>query len=206
VIASVHPEQERILGEVAHDLANRFHRYYYYSDLAVETLEEAPAESRELLAKALETVEGIEALTRTALAFVRNIELRTILVRAEDIVGSLRQHLGEHALESGTHTPQGPAMVAVDPPRLGEVLATCCKILLENAADQAPLRLELGGEGWLELRMSVLASSAVAPKPNLELAMATRILALHGGELVIPVTPQPGTAALTVRLPLAAQE
>jgi len=205
-MVSVHEEQERVLAEVAHELANRFHRYFYYSDLAVETLAEAPSEARELLAKALETVEGIEVLTRTALAFMRPIELRTILVRADDVVGSLRQHLGDHAMESGSCAPVGAVLVAVDPSRLGEVLAVCCKTLLDRASAHAPLQLELSGDGCLELRLSVLASSAIPATPDLALAMTKRILALHGGELVIPLTAQPGTAALTVRLPLAAQE
>ncbi|MBI5506866.1 MAG: hypothetical protein HY899_18930 [Deltaproteobacteria bacterium] len=205
-MASVHEEQESVLAEVAHDLANRFHRYYYYSDLAVETLADVPAEVRELLAKAMETVEGIEVLTRTTLSFLRRMELRTILVRADDVVGSLRQHLGEHALESRSCAPSGTAMIAIDPPRFGEVLATCCRILLERAVPGAPLRLELTGDGCLELRLSVDASSSIPATPDLALALATKILALHGGELLIPATSQAGIAALTVRLPLAAQE
>lgn len=204
-MASVHDEQERVLAEVAHDLANRFHRYYYYSELAVETLEETASEARGLLARALETVEGIEALTRTVLALIRPMELRTIRVRAEDVVGSLRQHLGDRTLEAVSGAPWREAMVVVDPARLGEVFAACCRLLLSRAVADAPLRLELGGDGWLELRLSVVASSSIAAAVDLELAMVNKILALHGGELVVPQTPLPGTAALTVRLPLAAQ-
>jgi len=205
-MASVQEEQERVLAEVAHDLANRFHRYYYYQELGVQSLGDAPAEARQLLGKALETVEGIESLTRTAMAFLRRMELHTILIRADDVVGSLRQHLNDRTLEVVSAFPSGSTMVAVDPSRLGEVLSTCCRILLARSADGVPLHLELAGDGCLELRLSIPSSSPIPAGPDLSLAMVSKILSLHGGALVIPATSQPGTAALTVRLPLAAQE
>ncbi len=199
-------EQEGVLAEVAHDLANRFHRYYYCSHLAVEALGEAPPEVRDLLARAQDTVEEIEALTSALLAFVRPTDLRSILVGGDDVVGSLRRHLGEHCVESFGCDALGSIKVAVDPTRLGEVLATCSKILLGRAVSQAPLRLELGSDGCLELRLSVLASSPIPATPDLALAMAMKIVALHGGELTIPTASPPGTAAITVRLPIAPQE
>lgn len=205
-MASVQEEQERVLAEVAHDLANRFHRYYYYQELGIETVADAPAEGRQLLAKALETVEGIESLTRATMAFLRRMELRTIPVRAEDVIGSLRQHLSDRALEVVSGLPAGSAMVSVDPARIGEVLSTCCSTLLSLSSDGSPLHLEVGGEGCLELRLSIVSTSPVPSSPDLSLAMAHKILSLHGGGLVIPTTSRSGTAALTVRLPLAAQE
>ncbi|HYC01387.1 MAG TPA: hypothetical protein VEC57_19800 [Candidatus Limnocylindrales bacterium] len=202
-VGSASAEQTKILAEVAHDLANRFHRFYYYAEILGRLLPEDTGEARDYLDRVHDTVEDIERMTRGALSYLRPMEVRTVRVQVRDVVGSLRQHVGDRAVEVGGLESAGGMPVAVDPSRLGEALGHACRAVLAHAPDAAPLRIDLRAASDIDITFSAESSQTEALPFDLSLALAAKILRLHGGDLeVAPAQP----ATLSVRLPLADQE
>ncbi|HYC54775.1 MAG TPA: hypothetical protein VEL28_07540 [Candidatus Binatia bacterium] len=202
-IASSSSEQTKILAEVAHDLANRFHRFYYFAEILTRLMPAESGEARDYLDRANHTVEEIEAMTRRALAYLRPMELRTVRVHVRDVVGSLRQHIGDRPLAvTGLEEAVG-VPVDVDPTRMGEALANVCAAALAQSPETSPLQVTVRVGAEVLLGFSV--RSEAEPQPfefDLSLALAAKILRLHGGDLDIAASPP----VLTVRLLLAGKE
>lgn len=210
-------EQNRVLSEVSHDLANQFHRAYYLMDL----IGEVPAPDNEaagpLLERLRETVEEIESMARGALSFVRPLDLRRLRVRLQDLTASLRQHAGMRSIELRGDMAAGLCEIDVDPAKISEALATLCRTATANDDSQAPVVVELFAGETVALRIyrngrtgptasdATDAIDARASKPtrmDLGLALSTRIARLHGGDIDID---DGEPSSLTLRLPLAAR-
>jgi signal transduction histidine kinase len=195
-VSSETEDLQRILSEASHDLANRFHRSYYFLDLLADSVD---AEGLQHLERLRETLEDIESIARRALQFVRPVEIRTIRVRLEDLVASLRQHCGLAGITVAGDAEAGRLEVAVDPARISEVLATLCRAALGNGEGQGPIRVELLGGNPAGLRLH--AQGALADD-GLALALAARVVGLHGGSLEAGPFPDGAAPFLTLRLPV----
>lgn len=193
----------QVLGEVSHDLANRFHRFYYYAELLEGALRPDSEAAVELLDRARATVEEIESMTRAALAFVRPMDLHPLDVRLSDLVVSLSQHAGDHPVEVRGDERAGEARVRIDPSRLSEALATLCRTAVDFIGHGAPLVVELMDGDPVGLRLPLPAESDPATSVGLPLALTARIAQLHGGSLDMKGGPD---ASLTLWLPVSRRE
>ncbi len=193
-------EQQRVLSEVSHDLANRFHRSYYFLELLGDSLDPANDGAVSLLGKLRSTVEELESMTRQVLDYMRPMELRTLRVRLSDLTVSMRQHAGLREIEMRGDQQAGACEVDVDPARISEALAFVCKAAMEGDETREPMVVELVGGDPVGLRVYRLAGATAGVATDISLALTARIARLHGGALEIDNT---GGASLTLRLPLA---
>ncbi len=196
-------EQHRVLSEVSHDLANQFHRTYYLMELLGQSLPSEDENAGALLERLRETIEDIESMSRSALAFVRPLVLHPLRVRVDDLAASLRQHAGMRAIELKGDITAGRCEVEVDPARISEALAFLCRAAMADDDSQSPVVVELFGGNPVGMRIH-RAPGATRPTPmDLKLALTTRIVRLHGGALDIE---DGDSASLTLRLPVVAAE
>lgn len=196
-------EQHRVLSEVSHDLANQFHRTYYLMELIGEALPAGNETAAPLLERLRETVEEIESMARSTLAFVRPIDLHRLRVRLEDLTASLRQHAGMRTVEVRGDMAAGRCEVDVDPARISEALGFLCRAATADDESQSPVVVELFGGDTVALRIHRVAAVAQPTRMDLRLALTARIARLHGGELDID---DGDSSSLTLRLPIAAGE
>ena len=196
-------DQQRILSEVSHDLANRFHRSYYFIDLLGEALGPEEGNAGSLLESLRLSVEDIEAMARATLEYMRPLELRKLTVRMEDLAASLRQHAGLRSIEIRGDTAAARREVDVDPSRISQALAVLCKAAIAGDESQAPLVVEFIDGDQVGLRIH-RASAATGPMPTgITLALTARIARLHGGAVDLDDGP---AASLTLRLPASSRE
>lgn len=193
----------QVLGEVSHDLANRFHRFYYYAELLEGALGPDSEAAVELLDRARATVEDIESMTRAALAFVRPMDLHLLDVRLSDLVMSLRQHAGEHPVEVRGDDRTGQARVQVDPSRISEALATLCRTAVNLLDEGVPLVVELLEGDPVGLRLALPTETDPATGIGLPLALTAKIARSHGGTLDLKGGRD---ASLTLWLPVSHRE
>lgn len=193
-------DEQRVLSEASHDLANRFHRTYYFLDMLEDSVHEG---SREQFQRLKETVEDLESIARRTLQFVRPVELRTIRVRLEDLVASLRQHAGLAGLSVAGSAEAGRLEVAVDPTRIAETLAAIGRSVTGGSSSEEPVRVEVLDGNPAGLRIGRDGEAPVQPLPHLELALAARVVRLHGGSLEIHENADGRAPSFTLRLPVA---
>jgi signal transduction histidine kinase len=199
-VSAENEEQQRVLSEVSHDLANRFHRSYYFLELLGDSLGSSGEAAASLLEKLRGTVEELESMTRRALDYMRPMELRTLRVRLSDLTASMRQHAGLRDFELRGEDQAGTCEVEVDPARISEALAFVCRAATEGDETRDPMVVELLGGNPVGLRVYRLAGAPAAAATTLTLALTSRIARLHGGALEIDNT---GGSSITIRLPLA---
>jgi signal transduction histidine kinase len=199
-VSAENEEQQRVLSEVSHDLANRFHRSYYFLELLGEALNSSGDGAASLLEKLRGTVEELESMTRRALDYMRPMELRTLRVRLSDLTASMRQYAGLRDFELRGEDKAGACEVEVDPARISEALAFVCRAATEGDETKDPMVVELLGGNPVGLRVYRLSGAPAAAATTLTLALTSRIARLHGGALEIDNT---GGASITILLPLA---
>jgi signal transduction histidine kinase len=199
-VSAENEEQQRVLSEVSHDLANRFHRSYYFLELLADSLDPANEGAASLMEKLRATVEELESMTRRALDFLRPMELRTLRVRLSDLTASMRQHAGMREIELRGGDENGACEVDVDPARISEALAFVCRAATDGDESKEPMVVELVGGNPVGLRVYRLTGAPEAALTDLPMALTARIARLHGGALEID---NPNGASLTLRLPLA---
>lgn len=198
-------DEQCVLSEASHDLANRFHRSYYLLELLSDALSDVPEAggAAELIERLKDTIEDIESLARRTFQFVRPLELRTIRVPLEDLVASLQQHAGMQGLEVRGERMSGRCEVAVDPARISEALAAISEALGSGQSSPLPIHVEFLGGDPVGLRIGLDAGTGPAPAPHLALAVAARIVRMHGGNLGIDETTDGRAPSFTLRLPVA---
>lgn len=192
-------DQQMVLAEVSHDLANRFHRSYYFLDLLDDALVSDRDEAASLLARLRSTVEEVESMARSTLDFLRPMELRTLGIRLSDLTASLRQHVGMRTVEMRGDEAAGQRAVAVDPARISAVLATLCKAAVSENLE-TPVVVELIDGDPVSLRIHCASGTPKPSRTDLELALTARVASLHGGCLEID---DGEPSSLTLRLPVA---
>jgi signal transduction histidine kinase len=189
-------DQQRVLSEVSHDLANHFHRSYYFIDL----LGGGDGVDSSVLAHLRETIEEIESLARRTLELLRPLDLRLLRVRVEDLTASLRQHIGLRELELTGATAAAKCEVDVDPTRISEALAFLCEASIGDDDPNAPIVVELIDGNPVALRIHRAVGAPRLARADVRLALTDRIVRLHGGALEVS---DGDTSSLTLLLPIA---
>ncbi len=194
-------DQQRVLSEVSHDLANRFHRSYYLLDLLGDALDPADSNAAQLLEGLRNTFSETESMIRGALSLLRPLELRRLRVRLEDLTMSLRQHVGVREVSVLGDLAAGSSEVEVDPARISEALAFLCHVAVDGSDTGSPVVVELEGGDPVGLRVHRAEGTGQFPS-TLQLALTSRIAESHGGALEVDSA---GNGSVTLRLPVASR-
>ncbi len=195
-------DDQRVLSEASHDLANHIHRAYYFLELIEGAVDPENEKLHSLLTGLKESIENVESIARSTMQFIRPVELRRLLVRMDDLVASLRQHVGLRPVELAGDLDAGQCEVSVDPGRISEALAFLCRAASGDDRTQSPIVIELIGGNPVGLRIHRLQGVITGAPDDLKLALTARIAELHGGALDI----QNGdNSSWTLKLPVASQ-
>jgi hypothetical protein len=134
----------------------------------------------------------------------------------DDLVASLRQHVGLRPVELAGDLGAGKCEVSVDPARISEALAFLCRVASADDDTQSPIVIELIGGDPVGIRIHrAIGSSGASPAAtgdgaefaggaydHLKLAQTARIAELHGGALDIH---NGDRSSWTLTLPVAGQ-
>lgn len=194
-------DHKRVLSEAAHDLANHIHRSYYFLELLADAIGPDNPAAGSLVSRLKDSLADIESDIRSTMAFIRPVELHRLRVRMDDLVSSLRQHVGLRPVELGGDIDAGRCEVEVDPGRISEALGLLCKAAAGEEEDvQIPILVELIEGNPVGLRIHRTQGTSGEFRPDLTLAQSARIARLHGGTLDF----QDGnSSSVTLRLPVA---
>ena len=195
-------DDQRVLSEASHDLANHIHRSYYFLELLGGAVDPENDKVHSLLTGLKESIENVESIARSTMQYIRPVELRRLVVRMDDLVASLKQHVGLRPVELGGDLAAGRCEVSVDPGRISEALAFLCRAAAGDEEGNEPIFIELIEGNPVGLRIHCASGVASNPRDELKLALTARIAVLHGGALDI----QNGDrSSWTLQLPVAGQ-
>jgi len=215
----VHAEHERrlaLLGEMsavlAHEIRNPLASLKGHAQLLAEQLE-AGSTQRRKADRVVKEAQRIETLSSSLLDFVRSGTIQRERVNPIDLVQKSADSVaGRFELDTG----RAPASFSLDPVRMQQVLTN----LFENAAlasgPEQPVHVRVAGEGE-RLIVTVRDHGAGIPAGEAEhifeafhttrtqgvglgLAVALRIVELHGGSIVAMNHPE-GGAVFEVAIP-----
>jgi hypothetical protein len=195
-------DDQRVLSEASHDLANHIHRAYYFLELIGGAVDPQNDKLHSLLTGLKESMESVESIARSTMQYIRPVELRRLVVRMDDLVASLRQHVGLRPVKLGGDLAAGQCEVSVDPGRISEALAFLCRAASGDESTQTPIVIELIGGDPVGLRILRTSDRAAGVPDELKLALTARIAQLHGGALDIQ---RGDPSSWTLRLPVAGQ-
>jgi hypothetical protein len=121
----------------------------------------------------------------------------------DDLVASLRQHVGLRPVELRGDLEAGKSEVSVDPARISEALAFLCRAASSGSEPDTPITIELLGGDPVGLRILRSGTADPGAEDGLRLAQTARIVALHGGALDVHGGER---ASWTLQLPVANQD
>lgn len=183
------PPDERVLGEIAHEMGNHLHKLYYWTGY----LREQAAARGEPEAAAVEmlggAVERLDQFMHMILEYFAPARLCFNKVRVADLVGGLAERLpGRRLVVEGVER-LGETSVFVDAGLLGHALRTIFERVASTLVDEDELRvtLELASRRQyrgveIEFRGGA-ASASGSLKTGIEMAVAEKFLHMHGAEL-----------------------
>lgn len=181
---------DRILGEISHEMGNYFHKLYYWTDY----LKERHAHGGETDAGAVEMLEGtvkrLERFMRMALEYFAPARVSFTRIRATELIAGLESRLvgrrmrvvGSPALES--------IMVLADAGLIGDALRTVVESLATTLIDEDELVVRLVEARLRDFRGLEIAFEAGKATPagkalarGIEMAVAEKFIQMHGGEM-----------------------
>lgn len=183
------PPDERVLGEIAHEMGNHLHKLYYWTGY----LREQAAARGEPEAAAVEmlggAVERLDRFLHMILEYFAPARLCFNKVRVADLVGGLGDHLPGRRLVVEGVDRLGETSVFVDAGLLGHAIRTIFERVASTLVDEDELRvrLELASRRQyrgveIEFRGGA-ASAGGSLKAGIEMAVAEKFLHMHGAEL-----------------------
>jgi len=207
--------QDKVLSEIRHELGNFFHKLYYWAEYLRD--HPGPDASDATAADMLErTIKNLEAFLKVSLGYFHPTPLSLVRMPVTDVVAGLM-----HQLRSGLNgTPVAVegggdwdgAGVMVDPGHLSHAFAVAVRHLTTRIGPESSVRIAIERRrrrdcAGVELGVELHRPNEGSPlfqtsEAGVEWALAERVVALHGGELV-DGTGQDEKKGLTVFLPVA---
>jgi hypothetical protein len=205
--------QEKVLGEISHELGNFFHKLYYWveylRDTARASEEETPTEMLE------RTIRNLESFLKVSLGYFNPVQLNPMRMAASLVVDGLlfqvRAHLGTTPFDVARENDWGDGSVLVDPGQISQAFEVAVRHLAEQAGPESHVQITFERSTrrdcpGLEVHFHLHRANESSPlfrgaEAGVEWAMAQRILALHGGELSEQSQPS-GEKSMLVFLPL----
>ena len=181
---------ERILGEISHEMGNYFHKLYYWTDyLRGESIDRSQADTAaiEMLG---DTVERLEQFMRMTLEYFAPARLTFNRVTAADLVAGLEGRLPGRTLRIENFDAFADTPILADAALIGHAIRT----VFERAAstlldeDQMVVRLsETRSNDFRGIEIEFGAGAGahgVELKHGIEMAVAEKFLHMHGAELL----------------------
>jgi signal transduction histidine kinase len=208
--------QEKVLSEIRHELGNLFHKLYYWAEYLKDKAgpEATDATATDMLER---TIKNLEAFLKVSLGYFHPTPLSLVRMAVPDVVEGLlhqvRSNLNGTPVSVTRSDDWRGEGVLVDPGHLSHAFGIALRQLTTQVGSESSLRiaversrrrdrpgLEVGVELHKPNEASPLFRTSVA---GVEWAVAQRLVALHGGEL-LDRTDAGGERHLTVFLPVGA--
>jgi hypothetical protein len=183
--------EEQVLGEIAHELGNFFHKLYYWAEFLQEARADhsADATAAQMLTR---TVAGLEEFLKATLEYFRPLKLSPVPMPVVDAVGGmvvqLRAQLHGWPVRLGEAVGLRSRRILVDAARLPAVFLAIGRRLTERAPAGSGVHIGIEArreEFEIAFRVEGGLGSAgfQTAESCIEWALAERIVALHGGRL-----------------------
>jgi hypothetical protein len=187
--------QERVLGEISHELGNFFHKLYYWAEFLQETrTAAADGTAVQMLER---TIRSLEDFLRASLEFFHPAQLSCVAMPVDELVGALlaplRAELNGTPVTVADDVP-GAGRILVDPVRLSRAWTLVTRELVRGIAPGtclciATTSVTCGERPAIRVGFALRGADGTAALPEsamdgVEWAFAERIVALHGGALV----------------------
>jgi hypothetical protein len=202
---------DRILGEISHEMGNYFHKLYYWTEYLRDRNGYVAEADRTAFDMLEGTVERLEHFMRMILEYFAPARLSFTRLRAEDLVGGLRSRLiGRKLKIEGDATVRSTAVLA-DAALIGHALRTIFETAAATLIDEDEMIVRLVVAQRREFRgieIDFLAGRGAAAAKTLaqgiEIAVAEKFIQMPGGELFERRADGTGPRALVVFLPIYA--
>jgi signal transduction histidine kinase len=209
--------QEKVLGEISHELGNFFHKLYYWVEYLRDTSrasqEETPTEMLE------RTIRNLEGFLKVSLGYFNPVQLNPMRMDASLVIDGLlfqvRAHLSATPFDVAREPDWAEGSVLVDPGQISQAFEIAVRHLVEQVGPDSHIDITFERSTrrdcpGLEVQFQLHRSNESSPlfrgaEAGVEWAMAQRILALHGGELS-EQNHQPGERSMLIFLPLQPAE
>ncbi len=202
--ASLGLPDDRILGEISHEVGNYFHKLYYWTDYLKSHGEgHGDAAAVEMLE---ETIGRLERFMRMMLEYLAPAKMSFNRIEAGELVVGLKTKLpGRDVLVRGVDEWRHLKVLA-DPSLMAHALGTVFDRVAATLIDEDALIVEVERARRREFQGIQIAFEAGAGvngrehlKKGIEMAVAEKFLLMHGGELFERAEP---TRALVIFLPI----
>ena len=207
--------QEKVLSEIAHELGNFFHKLYYWSDYLKEKPDGVPTEgtATEMLER---TIKNLEDFLKVSLDYFHPTHLSLMRMAIPDIVNGLLSQVRAQINGTPVSVSEGAAWdgegVMIDPGHLSQALGVAVATLVKQIGPESSVHVGIERSAWtdghwLEVAFELRRPSDPSPlfrtsRAGVEWAVAQKVVALHGGELV-ECSGADGTKTLAISLPLS---
>jgi len=184
------PPDERVLGEIAHEMGNHLHKLYYWTGYLREQAAargESDVAAVEMLGGA---VERLDRFLHMILEYFAPARLCFTKVRVADLVDGLGQRLPGRRLVIEGIDRLGGTSVFVDAGLLGHAMRTVFERVASTLVDEDELHVhvELASRRQyrgveIEFRSGAASVAGSLLKSGIEMAVAEKFLHMHGAEL-----------------------
>jgi signal transduction histidine kinase len=208
--------QEKVIAEISHELGNFFHKLYYWSDYLREkpTPQAADSTATQMLER---TIRNLEEFLKVSLDYFHPLQLTFIRMPVGDLVEGLLAQMraqmnGTPFSVHGRDAERALPEVLIDPGQLSRALEVAVRHLGKQIGPESAVRIAVDPTARRDGRC--LEVTFILERPNdasplfrtaeagIEWAVAQKVIALHGGELLESTQPS-GEKTMVVFLPLA---
>ncbi len=195
---------DRVLGEISHEVGNYFHKLYYWTDYLKTHAERhgdtAPVEMLE------ETISRLERFMRMMLEYLAPAKMSFNRIEAGELLAGLRTKLPGREVRVQGVDEWRHFKVLADPSLMAHALGTVFDRVAGTLIHEDALVVEVERARRREFQGIQIAFEAGAGingrerlKKGIEMAVAEKFLLMHGGELFERAEP---TRALVIFLPI----
>jgi hypothetical protein len=202
---------DRILGEISHEMGNYFHKLYYWTEYLRERSGNGPDTDQTAFEMLEGTVERLEHFMRMILEYFAPARLSFTRLRAEDLVGGLRNRLVGRRLRIDGDSDVRATAVLADAALIGHALRTIFEAAVATLIDEDEMTVRLLASERREFHGIEIEFQAGRGAPatktlarGIEIAVAEKFIQMHGGELYEHRGDGSSARALVVFLPIYA--
>jgi hypothetical protein len=181
---------DRILGEISHEMGNYFHKLYYWTDYLKTRSgsgQSTDAGAADMLAA---TVERLEHFMRMILEYFAPARLCFHRLTAGDLLAGLANRLPGRTLRAVGIEEWGKTAIMADPALIGHAIRTVFERVATTLLDEDEMVVVLTASkrsGFAGIDIEFEAGGGLAANAHLmqgiEMAVAEKFLQMHGGEV-----------------------
>ncbi len=182
---------DRVLGEISHELGNYFHRLYYWTDYLRDRARKDGAGGETTAVEMLaHTIAGLDEFLRMALEYFAPARLSFSRIAAGDLVAGLGGRLHGRRFEVVASPRVRETELLVDMSLIGHALRTVCSRVVDTLLDRDRLvvrlrdmrRRDFDGVA-IEFLAGPGGGDAARLTRGVDMAVAEKFVQMHGGEM-----------------------